>query len=90
MDNLLRGTLTSVSNDVKANTNGTQYRSCIVNIGGENYFAKLWEKSVSKAVVGTEYNIEAIVDGDNLWLTCLTGVTAIIATPAMFADMLDA
>ena len=81
-------TTSSFSNEAKANVNGTQYRSCIVNIGGENYFAKLWEKSVSKAVIGTEYNIEAVVDGDNLWLTCLTGVSATIATPATFAALL--
>jgi hypothetical protein len=88
MEKMLRGTLISFSNEAKANVNGTQYRSCIVNIGGENYFAKLWEKSVSKAVIGTEYNIEAVVDGDNLWLTCLTGVSATIATPATFAALL--
>jgi hypothetical protein len=88
MDKMLRGTLISFSNEAKANVNGTLYRSCIVNIGGENYFAKLWEKSVSKAVIGTEYNIEAVVDGENLWLTCLTGVSATIATPATFAALL--
>ena len=85
---MLRGTLISFSNEAKANVNGTLYRSCIVNIGGENYFAKLWEKSLAKAVIGTEYNIEAVVDGDNLWLTCLTGVSATIATPATFAALL--
>lgn len=84
----VKGFLISVSDTVKTNTNGTEFRSCIVAIEGNNYFAKIWEKSVSKAVVGNEYTVEMLVDGDNLWLTLLTGVTATIATPNMLAHLL--
>ena len=80
--------LISVSDTIKTNTKGTSYRSCIVAIDGENYFAKIWEKSVPKAVVGTEYTIEMLVDGENLWLTLLTGVTASIATVDKLAHLL--
>jgi hypothetical protein len=89
MEKMLSGSLTSFSDTVKANVNGTMFRSCIVNIGGTEYFAKIWEKSVSKATVGNTYNVEAIVDGDKLWLTVLTGTSATVATPAMFADVLE-
>lgn len=84
----LKGFLISVNDTPKPNSNGTLYRSCIVAIDGENYFCKIWEKSVPKAVIGTEYTIETVVDGENLWLTLLTGVTATVATLDKLAHLL--
>ena len=42
------GILKSVGNAVKANVNGTMFRTCTVDINGKVYFAKIWEKSFQK------------------------------------------
>ena len=77
------GFLVSVSNTIKANSNGTQYRTCVVSINDNNYFAKIWETSFAKGVtLGGEYTIEGQQDGDKIWLTVLTGNNAEIATVA--------
>ena len=80
----VQGTLVSVSNTIKANSNGTQYRTCVVKLAdGNNYFAKIWETSFAKGVeLGGEYTVEGQRDGDNIWLTVLNGPSANIATVA--------
>jgi hypothetical protein len=77
----VQGTLVSVSPSIKANSNGKQYRSCVVSIAGNNYFAKIWEVSFQRGVeLGSEYTIEGQVDGDTIWLTVLVGNNATIAS----------
>ena len=83
--------LKSVSSNVKENVNRTQFRSCIVTIEGEDYLAKIWEKSFQNGVtLGNEYQCEMQEDGDKLWLTVLTGGNAKIATIADFAHLFAA
>jgi hypothetical protein len=85
----VQGTLVSVSNTIKANSNGTQYRTCVVKLAdGNNYFAKIWETSFAKGVeLGGEYTIEGQQDGDTIWLTVLTGNDAQVATIANLGAM---
>jgi hypothetical protein len=83
-----QGILKSVAGAVKANTNGTQFRTCTVDINGKVYFAKIWEKSFQNGVeIGAEYTVELQQDGDTVWLTVLNGSSANIATTADFADL---
>jgi hypothetical protein len=83
-----QGILKSVSGTIKANTNGTQFRTCTVEISGKEYFAKIWEKSFQNGVkVGDEYTVEMQLDGDTVWITVLNGTSAAIATPADFAHL---
>lgn len=82
------GVLKSVANAIKANSNGTQFRTCTVDIKGKTYFAKIWEKSFQNGVeLGKEYTCELQQDGDTVWITVLNGSSANIATPADFADL---
>lgn len=77
----VQGTLVSVSPSIKANSNGKQYRTCVVSINEANYFAKIWEVSFQRGVeLGSEYTIEGQVDGDTIWLTVLVGNNATIAS----------
>jgi len=80
----VQGFLVSVSNTIKANSNGTQYRTCTVRMSdGNNYIAKIWEKSYQYGVeIGAEYTVEGQVDGDTIWLTVLNGPSANIASVA--------
>ena len=90
MENVVKtkGILKSVANAIKANSNGTQFRTCTVDINGKTYFAKIWEKSFQNGVeIGAEYTVELQQDGDTVWLTVLNGSSANIATPADFADL---
>jgi len=83
-----QGILKSVAGAIKANTNGTQFRTCTVDINGKVYFAKIWEKSFQNGVeIGAEYTVELQQDGDTVWLTVLNGSSANIATTADFADL---
>jgi hypothetical protein len=82
----VQGTVVSVSNTVKtANSeNASEYRTCVVKLAdGNNYFAKIWEKSFQRGVeIGAEYTVEGQQDGDNIWLTVLNGADAQVATIA--------
>ena len=83
-----QGILKTVGNAVKANSNGTQFRTCTVDINGKVYFAKIWEKSFQNGVtVGNEYTCELQQDGDTLWITVLNGSSANIASTADFAHL---
>lgn len=83
-----QGTLVSVGNTVKTNSNGTMFRTCTVDINGKVYFAKIWEKSFQNGVtVGSEYTCELQQDGDTVWITVLNGSSANIASTADFAHL---
>lgn len=82
-----KGILRSIGSETKENTNGTLFRTCTVDIQGNVYWAKIWEKSVSRAEIGQEYTVEAQLDGDTVWLTVLPGSDAKIATAADFAHL---
>lgn len=83
-----QGILKSVGNAVKANVNGTQFRTCTVEINGKTYFAKIWEKSFQNGVkVGDSYTVELQQDGDTVWLTVLNGTSASVATKEDFAHL---
>lgn len=85
----VKGFLVSVNPTIKANSNGTQYRTCTVRMSdGNNYIAKIWEKSYQYGVeLGSEYTIEGQVDGDTIWLTVLNGPSANIASVANLGAM---
>ena len=84
-------TLVSVAGTVKANSNGTMFRSCVAEIPGKQYLAKIWEKSFQNGVtIGGEYTAELQLDGDTVWITVLNGTKASIATPADFAHLFSA
>lgn len=86
----VQGILKSVGSTVKANVNGTQFRTCTVDVDGKTYFAKIWEKSFQNGVtVGDEYTIELQQDGDTVWLTLLNGSSAQVATTADFAHLFE-
>jgi Na+-transporting NADH:ubiquinone oxidoreductase subunit NqrB len=89
MENVkVQGILKSVANLVKANSNGTMYRTCTVEISGKEVFAKIWEKSFQNGVtVGNTYTVEMQLDGDTVWLTVLNGSSATIATKEDFAHL---
>jgi len=83
-----QGILKSVGNAVKANVNGTQFRTCTVEMDGKTYFAKIWEKSFQNGVtIGNSYTVELQQDGDTVWLTVLNGSSASVATKADFAHL---
>ena len=83
-----QGILKSVGNTVKENTNGTQFRTCVVELNGKDYFAKIWEKSFQNGVtIGKTYTIECQEDGDQVWLTVLNGTQANVATKADLAHL---
>jgi len=83
-----QGILKSVANVAKANSNGTMFRTCTVEINGKTYFSKIWEKSFQNGVtIGDTYTVEMQLDGDQVWLTVLNGSSAEIATPADFAHL---
>jgi hypothetical protein len=83
-----QGILKSVANATKANSNGTMFRTCTVEINGKTYFSKIWEKSFQNGVtIGDTYTVEMQLDGDQVWLTVLNGSSAEIATPADFAHL---
>ena len=83
-----QGILKSVANATKANSNGTMFRTCTVEINGKTYFSKIWEKSFQNGVtIGNTYTVEMQLDGDTVWLTVLNGSSAEIATPADFAHL---
>jgi hypothetical protein len=88
-NNKVQGTLVSVHPSIKANANGTQYRTCVVSLpDGNNYIAKIWEKSFQYGVtIGAEYTVEGQQDGDTIWLTVLNGAQANIATVANLGAM---
>ena len=80
--------LKSVSSKVKANVNGTLSRSCIVTLDGVDYLAKIWETSFQNGVtLGNDYQCEIQQDGEDVWLTVLTGGNAKIATLADVAHL---
>lgn len=82
------GILKSVGNAVKANVNGTQFRTCTVEIASKVFFAKIWEKSFQNGVkVGDTYTVELQQDGDTVWLTVLNGASANIASKEDFAHL---
>jgi len=84
----LQGKLTKVNAEIKANTNGTLFRTCFVEVDGIEYFAKIWEKSFQNGVeIGADYTIEAQLDGNTVWLTVLNGSSAKIATASDFAHL---
>jgi hypothetical protein len=81
-------TLVSVSSTIKENSNGTKFRTCVANINGTDYLAKIWEKSFQNGVtMGGTYTAELQLDGDTVWITVLNGSKANIATPADFAHL---
>ena len=83
-----QGILKSVGNAVKANVNGTMFRTCTVEMDGKTYFAKIWEKSFQNGVtIGNSYTVELQQDGDTVWLTVLNGSSASVATTADFAHL---
>jgi hypothetical protein len=83
-----QGILKSVGNAVKANVNGTMFRTCTVEIASKVYFAKIWEKSFQNGVkVGDTYTVELQQDGDTVWLTVLNGTSANIASKEDFAHL---
>jgi hypothetical protein len=83
-----QGILKSVGNTVKANSNGTQFRTCTVEISDKVYFAKIWEKSFQNGVtIGNSYTVELQQDGDTVWLTVLNGSSANIASKEDFAHL---
>jgi hypothetical protein len=83
-----QGILKSVGNAVKANVNGTMFRTCTVEINGKVYFAKIWEKSFQNGVeIGNSYTVELQQDGDTVWLTVLNGSSASVATKEDFAHL---
>ena len=83
-----QGTLTKVNPEIKANSNGTLFRTCHVEISGVEYFAKIWEKSFQNGVeIGATYTVEMQLDGETVWLTVLNGSSAKIATAADFAHL---
>ena len=83
-----QGILKSVAGATKANSNGTMFRSCTVEINGKEHFAKIWEKSFQNGVtINSEYTVEIQFDGENYWLTVLNGTTATVATAADFAHL---
>lgn len=83
-----QGILKSVANVAKANSNGTMFRKCTVEINGTEYFAKIWEKSFQNGVtMGDAYTVEIQMDGENYWLTVLNGSSATVATAADFAHL---
>jgi hypothetical protein len=83
-----QGTLKSVGNLPKPNSNGTMFRTCTVEVNEKTYFAKIWEKSFQNGVtVGDTYTVEMQLDGDTVWLTVLNGSSAEIATSADFAHL---
>lgn len=83
-----QGILKSVANVAKANSNGTMFRTCAVEINGKEYFAKIWEKSFQNGVtMGDTYTVEIQFDGENYWLTVLNGTSATVATAADFAHL---
>lgn len=82
-----KGILRSIGSETKENINGTLFRTCTVEIAESIYWAKIWEKTVSRAEVGQEYTVEAQLDGDTVWLTVLPGTDAKIATAADFAHL---
>jgi hypothetical protein len=89
MENVkVQGILKSVANLVKANSNGTMFRTCTVEVSGKTYFAKVWEKSFQNGVtVGDTYTVEIQFDGEKYWLTVLNGSSAEIATADDFAHL---
>lgn len=89
MENVkVQGILKSVANLVKANSNGTMYRTCTVEVSGKTFFAKIWEKSFQNGVtVGDTYTVEIQFDGEEYWLTVLNGSSANIATAEDFAHL---
>jgi hypothetical protein len=83
-----QGILKSVGNAVKANVNGTMFRTCTVEISDKVYFAKIWEKSFQNGVtIGNPYTVELQQDGDTVWLTVLNGSSANIASKEDFAHL---
>jgi hypothetical protein len=83
-----QGTLKSVGNLPKANSNGTMFRTCTVEVNEKTYFAKIWEKSFQNGVViGDTYTVELQQDGETIWMTVLNGSSAEIATSADFAHL---
>jgi hypothetical protein len=89
----VKGVLQSVGNTVKQQVNAegkiTEFRTCTVLMPtGKTHFAKIYEKSFQNgAKIGEEYTVELREDGDNVWLTVLTGGNATVATKADFADL---
>ena len=82
------GTLKSVANVAKENSNGTLFRVCTVEVNEKTYFAKIWEKSFQNGVtVGDTYTVELQQDGETIWMTVLNGSQAEIATSADFAHL---
>jgi|688.fasta_scaffold58264_15 hypothetical protein len=80
--------LKSVSSKVKENVNGTLFRSCVVTLDGVDYLAKIWETSFQNGVtLGNDYQCEIQQDGEDVWLTVLTGGSAKIATLADVAHL---
>lgn len=80
--------LKTVGNAVKQNSNGTEFRTCTVDINGKVYFAKIWEKSYQNGVtIGKEYTAELQQDGDTVWITVLNGTEAAIAKTDDFAHL---
>ena len=45
-----QGILKSVASVAKANSNGTMFRRCTVEINGKEHPAKIWEKSFQNGV----------------------------------------
>lgn len=85
-----QGILKSVSNTVKElNTEKrTQFRTCVVEINGKDYPAKIWEKSFQNGVtIGNTYTIECQEDGELVWLTVLNGTQLNLATKADLAHL---
>lgn len=87
----VKGVLQTVGNTVKQQVNAqgkiTEFRTCTVLMPtGKTHFAKIYEKSFANAKLGETYTVELREDGDNVWLTVLTGADATVATKADFAD----
>ena len=87
----VKGVLQTVGNTVKQQVNAqgkiTEFRTCTVLMPtGKTHFAKIYEKSLANAKLGETYTVELREDGDNVWLTVLTGADATVATKADFAD----
>lgn len=89
----IKGVLKSVANTVKTQTNAegktTEFRTCTVLIPetGKTHFAKIYEKSFQNgAKIGETYTVELREDGENVWLTVLTGADATVASKADFAQ----
>ena len=90
MENVkVQGILKSVANLVKANSNGTMFRTCTVDVLGKEVFAKIWEKSFQNGVtIGNTYTVEMQLDDEGkYWLTVLNGNSAKIATAEDFAHL---